>query len=160
MNTPIYSQKVMESAVEIAHTAGTYGYQTPNSRDMMADFITWAENFEKTPYEDEDWMELIDSFAVEMMTIEVTLGRASSHHFDRQELLSTNSFSLDQWLAIPNGQWVYIPKHGDRILSKGAFVELCKGDVQRAYRLFGLCDWQHPATLIASGEFAQILGAN
>lgn len=148
MNAPIYSQRVMESAVEIAYMAGAYGFQTPNSRDMMSDFVAWAVEFEKLPYEDDDWMELIDSFAVEMMVIEIERGRAC-HIGDRAPMQSIHKpKNLAEWESLKDADWVYLPEHGERILTKGHFVKLCEGNVVRAHQLYGLCEWQAPETII------------
>ncbi len=72
-----FSQKEMESAVEIAHLAGWFGYLTPNSADAMSQSITWAVEFEKTEYEDDNWKEFIESFARGKMIDEVSGERAS-----------------------------------------------------------------------------------
>lgn len=71
-----FSQREMESAVEIANIAGGYGYHTANSRDAMSQFMDWAVEFEKVPYVDDDWMELIETFAEEKMLDEVCRGGA------------------------------------------------------------------------------------
>lgn len=76
MDTKKFSQREMESAIEIAHMAGQYGFRTQNSRDAMSNFIDWAIEFEKQPYEDDMWLELIDSFAEEKMMQEVKQGYA------------------------------------------------------------------------------------
>lgn len=71
-----FSQREMESAVEIANIAGGYGYHTANSRDAMSQFVDWAVDFEKVPYIDDDWMGLIETFAEEKMLDEVRRGGA------------------------------------------------------------------------------------
>lgn len=76
MSSKRFSQREMESAVEIANIAGGYGYHTANSRDAMSQFMDWAVEFEKVPYIDDDWMELIETFAEEKMLEEVCRGGA------------------------------------------------------------------------------------
>jgi hypothetical protein len=76
MSNKVYSQREMESAIEIARDAGSYGYQTENSRDAMQCFHEWAVEFEKTTYDDSDWMELIETFGFEKMLGEVREGSA------------------------------------------------------------------------------------
>ena len=149
MNTPVYSQNVMESAVEIAYVAGHYGFKTPDSRDMMSQFVTWAEEFEAKPYVVDDWLQLIQEYATERLVIEVEHGRA---RFDGDKHLHLPSIrnlcSSDEWKTLPDYQWVYLPDFGDRILKKADFVQLCQGNVDRAHRLLEMCNWQHPQTVI------------
>lgn len=162
MGVPRYSQRDMESAVEIAYTAGHYGFKTPNSRDMMSDFIDWAVTFEKTPYEDDDWMELIDSFAIEKLAIEVERGQAHLELGHRTGLPLIQSHQhLDKWLTLRDDTWIYLPSHGDHIFTKGDFVKLCEGNIERAFQLYRMCKWQHPAMIISnSGGLEQLFSQN
>lgn len=76
MNQKRYTEREMESAIEIAHTAGVYGYRTPNSRDAMSGFIEWAIEFEKMPYAADERLEIIGDFVDAKMREELRTGRA------------------------------------------------------------------------------------
>lgn len=145
MEKLIYSQKVMESAVEIANTAGHYRFKTPNSRDMMSDFVAWAIEFESTPYEDESWLELIEAFSIHKLVVEIEKNRATSD-FELPRIVKVRK--LTSWLLLKDSAWVYLPEHSETIYTKGRFVELCKGDEKQAYLLFTSCEWQTPETII------------
>lgn len=149
MNIPRYSQNVMESAVEIAYTAGHYGFKTLNSRDMMYDFIAWAVKFEETPYKADEWMELIDSYATEMLRVEVEHGRATVEGENACHLQEIKGMmSMAEWKMLDAQAWVYLAANGDRILTKGDFVKLCEDEIEHAYTLRKMCRWQHPSTVI------------
>lgn len=149
MNALRYSQRDIESAVEIANIAGHYGFKTENSRDMMSNFIDWAVAFEKKPYDTDNWMELIEAFAVEMLVIEVERGKATFNGESHQYLQSIQKpSSLDAWKATDAMQWVHLPEHGDRILTKAHFVDLCEGNIERAYQLVHACECQAPETVL------------
>lgn len=145
MNIPKFTKKQIESAVEIANTAGRYGFHTPNSRDMMQLFIEWAVEFESQPYDNDEWMELIDTFATSKFIIEVQHGRASCLSGDQPTLPSLDKItSPEEWASRHIESMVYLPESGDKIYSKKDFISLCNGDVNAAYELYQACDWQTP----------------
>jgi hypothetical protein len=118
---------------------------------MMQNFIDWSEEFEKTPYADDDWLDLIDSFAIEMIVIEVEHGRAT---ISKGAVLPAIKIpkDLQNWVSMNDSSWVYLPEYSNRILTKGDFVKLCEGDVEHAYMLFCMCEWQHPETIITESR--------
>lgn len=71
-----YTEREMGSAIEIAHTAGVYGYRMPNARDAMNGFIEWAVEFEKMPYADDERLEVIGDFVDAKMREGLRTGRA------------------------------------------------------------------------------------
>lgn len=147
MNTPLHSQRVMESALEIAYAAGKICFRTANSRDMFELFQEWAIEFEKHPYEDDMWLELIDTYSTEMMMVAVERGIGDLHGQGKlPEINKPKTF--DEWGKLHDATWIYLPKHGDRILTKGDFEKLCEDNAQRAYHLYCLCEWQNPETII------------
>lgn len=103
----VYTSNEMQSAVEIASIAGSFGYHTVDSRDSKSQFIDWAVEFEKTPYDDGDWMELINSF-----THEKCLGvmREGGARIDRD--VSSRSYS-DAVYAIESTGKVLEDLHAD-----------------------------------------------
>lgn len=77
------------------------------------------------------------------------------------EIYKASSFALgDDIIYIPDIWLNEIPYHtvisDDEVIkeillscySGNDFVEECDGDVQLAERLFRLCDWQHPSSLL------------
>lgn len=70
----VYTQKEMESAVELARLGGHMGYYT---LEATHSFIEWAVQFEKTSYDEDNWMELIEDFGIQKMNEQVAAGNVS-----------------------------------------------------------------------------------
>lgn len=58
--------KLLETTADIAYLAGSAGYYSGDSRADIADFIWWAEEFEKihscTDWGEEDYMLAIEAY--------------------------------------------------------------------------------------------------
>lgn len=80
-----FTSNQMESAIEIANIAGGYGYQTPNSRDAMSQFLNWALEFDQLDIADDEWIERVEEFTNNKMLAQVGIGEAK---FDESRLPS------------------------------------------------------------------------
>lgn len=151
MNTPTHSQRVMESALEIAYLAGHMGFQTDDSREMFSLFQDWAIKFEAEPYQDEDWMELIQDYALEMLWVAEL--RGTGRLGSKAELYGAKS--LTAWKILPAHKWVYLPDNSERLVRKSHFLALCEGNEAWAFHLFKMCKGEQPkAVLEAAGGLA------
>lgn len=60
--------KLLETLADIAYIAGSQHYYSGDSRSDMADFIHWANEFERlhrhTDWADEDYMLAVEAFAM------------------------------------------------------------------------------------------------
>lgn len=73
-NNKVYTTKEMESAVELARQGGYMGYYT---LEAMQQYIAWAVEFEQSPYDEDNWLELLEDFGSRKMQESVDAGEAS-----------------------------------------------------------------------------------
>lgn len=66
------------------------------------------------------------------------------------------------WEDIGADEVIYIPEYSykeavdiDGIYTKQDFIELCNNDVDRAFSLFDMVDWQSPETLLIEIEIEE-----
>ena len=70
--------KLLETLADIAYMAGCHHYYSGDSRADIADFIQWANEFERlhrhTDWADEDYMLAVEKFAMGKIGMELQEG--------------------------------------------------------------------------------------
>lgn len=55
--------ELLDAALGIAYVAGERGFSTPNSADKFDLFVVWADEFESSDYDEEDFPDSLREFA-------------------------------------------------------------------------------------------------